>query len=222
MTTISEERKVGPFKEIVAEGELELILTQDPEAEEKVIVTANSDLVPELKSEVQGDRLVLGYDVAWWAWPTWWLRWVTIADKNVRYHVTLKTLEGLYVRGTTKADAEKLETGPLTLDVSGAGKIRIGSLKAGWLSTRISGSGKIEIDEGSANRHEATISGSGDILTAGVQAQEAAAKISGSGKITINAQEKLDVIITGSGTVLYAGHPQLEQRVTGAGTIKPR
>jgi hypothetical protein len=207
-------------RRVVLAGWGDLAVETVPEGPERLTIEADETLLPRLTSRVQGGRLRLGLDLAWWEWLTWWIEWLFIADKSVHYQLSVRQLEGLSLTGAGKAAANRIESEHCSLRISGSGRIGVGEVHVSSLATAISGSGDVELGGGSADLHEVSISGSGSLRAGGVQTQTATVAISGSGRVEVDAQQALEVRITGSGSVAYRGQPQLSQQITGSGRVR--
>ncbi len=221
MARQTETRDVKGFSEVAIRGYGDLSLEQNEGGggPETLVIEADERLLPRIRGEVRGNRLVLGFTMPWYEWLGWWFTWIFLPDKAVRYHLRVNRLNGLFISGAGSVTAGRLRTERCTLAISGAGKIRLAGLEAGDLTTTISGSGDLEL-AGTARRLELRISGSGSVKAAGLATRETVVRISGSGGVTVNAQESLDVHISGSGSVRYSGQPRLSQRISGSGRIE--
>jgi hypothetical protein len=193
----SETRDVRDFSEVTLRGYGELLVEQG--APERLVIDADDALLARISSEVRGRRLVLGFRMPWYEWLTWWISWLMLPDKRIRYALRAGRVEGLFL--------------------TGSGTIRAQGIDGGSLEAGISGSGRIEC-AGRVQRLEARISGSGGIDTRGLDAVAAVVRISGSGGVTVKASETLDVRISGSGGVRYLGSPRVTTHISGSGGIR--
>jgi hypothetical protein len=182
----SESRQVAGFDRVDLSGSGELTITQG--ATESLTVEADDNIRPVLTSEVSGRTLTLGTKNGTNIRPS----------RPVRYTVTMKTVHGIGVSGSGRANASGVSTDTLALDVSGSGSMGV---------------------SGSAARETVDISGSGRVRGTSLAARTAQVSVSGSGECDVNATDTLNVDISGSGTVRYTGSPSIHQTISGSGSI---
>lgn len=217
MARLTETRDVYDFTQFVIEGFGDAeVIQSDVESLE---VEADEAILERLKAEVRDGRLILGLDLEWWEWLTYWATWMTITDKQVRYRISLKTFEGAAIKGSGSVTAGPVSGETCRLSISGSGRMTFERIETVELQTQISGSGNISV-AGQAGRHEIRISGSGDVAALDLETKETEVHISGAGKASVNALDGLDVRISGSGDVNYTGDPKLNQSISGAGRIR--
>ena len=84
MAIVKESRQVQDFEEVAMEGHGDLVIVQGDA--ETLEIEADEEILPKLKTEVRGRRLVLGYR-NWWDWltPPW-------GGPPIHYTVTMKTV----------------------------------------------------------------------------------------------------------------------------------
>lgn len=198
--TIKEERPVKMFDQVSLTGIGTVILTQDKPT--MLLVEADKDLLPEIKTEVRGSTLYLGLKDHTW-WKSHWLG----AYKDIHYFVTLPKVRGISVSGSGSIEADKIESRKLRISISGSGEIEIGTLEAGNLDVSISGSGDCRL-VGQVEDQKISISGSGTYDAHDLQSDETEIRISGSGNATVWVERDIDVKVSGSGTVKYVGDPK--------------
>jgi hypothetical protein len=218
MARFTETRDVHDFSEIVIEGFGDAEVVQSDV--ESLEVEADEAVLERLKTEVRDGRLVLGLDLEWWEWLTYWATWMTISDKLVRYRISMKTFEGATIKGSGSVKAGPVSSETCRLRISGSGKLTFERLETIELHTQISGSGNVRL-AGQAGRQEIHISGSGDVSAPDLETRETEIHISGAGKAIVNAVDSLYVHISGSGDVRYVGAPHIEQSIAGAGSVRP-
>ena len=213
MAIVKESREVQDFEEVAMEGHGDLVIVQGDA--ETLEIEADEEMLPKLKTEVRGRRLVLGYR-NWWDWltPPW-------GGSPIHYTVTMKTVRGVTISGSGTVTAGEIRTDDLRLEMSGSGRGTIDRLDAETLGMRVSGSGRLEVGSGQVREQEITISGSGSLRAEELISDEADVRISGSGNIRLHAEKTLNVHISGSGEVRYRGQPVVSQRISGSGTIAP-
>jgi hypothetical protein len=223
----TDERVLDGFNEIVSEGSFDVYVNQGNDY--SVTVEAQSNLLPYIVTEVNGDKLDLH----------------TLHDhcisssSSVKVYVTCPDIYGLKLAGSGKIECGKITTNVLDVVLAGSGDIIIDSVRdVDNLDINDAGSGKIDV-KASGNYVEASIAGSGDIILSGsfasskltisgsgkidanaMQVDRCEAIIAGSGRIYTDVNVFLKVTITGSGDVYYRGHPDIDLHITGSGDIR--
>jgi len=219
---ITESRQMVSFNRVVNEGSFNVYIVQDTVFE--VTVEAESNLVPHIRTLVNGNSLVID------------------TRENLHNHFPMNVyvrtpfINGAHLKGSGYMQLDSLDTDNLDVELSGSGNIK-GQTSTNYLNisisgsgsinlyavssatdTKISGSGNIElVGESFSGTH--TISGSGSIRASNFLQNEIIAKISGSGNMYLNVSDKLDVTISGSGSVYYIGNPELFINITGSGSV---
>ncbi len=159
----SETREVKDFDEVALQGHGEIVLAQGDA--ESVTIEADEAILPLVKAEVEGRRLVLGY-------RHWWDHLLHPLS-TLRFRVNAKTVRGIAISGSGNVKATAIQTADLRLDVSGSGEMAVDRLTARSVAVGISGAGKV-IAAGETGRHSVHISGSGNVQTGELAAQEVA------------------------------------------------
>lgn len=191
------------------------------------------DLLDEIETAVEGDKLIIRPKDRWSLWDT--------RDfKDITVRINLKQINGLQVSGSgDMLVMTRIKTDQLNLKVSGsgtlkaevdAGKVRAtisgsgnmvlrGAMKS--LENNISGSGRLELNAAVAGPAAFNISGSGDVLARG-SANEVETRISGSGKVLAADLESriCHAHISGSGTVEIHVTDELEAHISGSGDVR--
>lgn len=233
--------ELSQFSSISVSGLADLIIDQqtDLTTPHRVTVEAEEDLIPYLSCEVRDDRLHLGFNVPWWDFSFWLVKWLSFANKHVNYHVTLKNFSGCSLNGSGTVTAENLQSDHCKLSLSGSGKYIINTLQSKETKIRVSGSGSVKLGELAGETLDASFSGSGKLEASGkvtqqtlrlsgsgtfdtpnLETQETSLHISGSGSAKLNVQQRLDVHISGSASIRYHGNPQIEKHISGSGSIR--
>ena len=218
----TETRQMVSFDKIANEGSFNVYITQD--SIYQVIVEAESNLIPHIKTRVNGNTLIIE------------TRESLNNHSPMNIYVKTPVINGVYLKGSGYMNLDSLNTNHLQLEISGSGNIR-GEAVASTINAEISGSGSIFLEAsvssietkisgsgildllGESNTAKHTISGSGDINAFSFIQKDCIAKISGSGNMYLHVIDYLDVNISGSGTVFYIGDPQLTIKITGSGSV---
>ena len=158
-------------------------------AEPALVIEAEDNLMPYLKSEVSGGKLILSSDNSV----------VLSATTPISYHVTY--------------------TGsPSELAISGSGTMRADDLTTDALNVVLKGNGQFTL-AGSAARLNFDVSGSGSLDGRSFANQNATIRVSGTGSAVVNAAQTLDITIGGTGTISYVGSPTVTQEISGVGSV---
>jgi hypothetical protein len=208
----TEARAVSGYRRITLSGSGAVEVVQN--GEEGVVVEAQAWMLPYVRTEVQGDTLVLGVRNI-----PWRLRLRPIG--RVTYRVSVDELERLNASGSGRIAAGEIDSDDLTVGLSGSGRILIEALQADELDVTISGSGRIRIGEGEVERQIIHISGSGEYEADALESESARATVSGSGDATIWVTDELDAAVSGSGNIRYYGSPAVSEHKSGSGDIVP-
>jgi hypothetical protein len=201
---------------------------------QKVELEGDKDVLKEIETEVDGNKLVVGKEGRWWG------NWNWNDHDRINVYITVKEIEGLSVSGSGDLIGEtKIVTGDLDLNVSGSGSLKIeiaasGAVEAdvsgsgdiflkgtaGSFDSDVSGSGKVEMSINIKNEAKFGISGSGKIVASGT-ASYVKAGISGSGKVLASELEtnRCEIRISGSGDVEINVKNDLDANISGSGTV---
>ncbi len=201
-----EQRNVSNFNEVTLAAVGELNIQQGDR--ESLSIEAEDNILPRIKTEVEGGRLAIRTD-----------RGVSLSPTvPIRYRLMVKELKALELSGSGKVHTGGIRSQDFTVRLPGSGEIRMDELSADSLVAEISGSGSIELP-GKVSSQKVRISGSGDYSARDLQSRSADVTISGSGESTIWVEEDLSASISGSGNVEYYGNPRVSKHVSGSGGI---
>lgn len=207
---ITQQRTIpGSFDEISLAADFTVFI-KPGSSEEKIVVDAESNLMPYIITDIKGNRLVLRTPNN------------TCIDPHESVIITIftnKKFHKLDISGSGYMQCDSLNVNDLSLNISGSGDIKL-PLYVNTLDANISGSGDIEV-WGEAKNSKLNISGSGNIRAINLIQNHCKAVISGSGNIYVYVINDLDVTISGSGSVYYKGNPLIEAHISGSGSVKP-
>jgi hypothetical protein len=201
-------RTLSEFSKISLDVSAEVVVRQG--AEYKVVLEAESNILPLIKTDISGPTLEItsteNYE----------------AHKKIRVVITMPDVRKISVQGSGDVEVtDVFSPSSIELEVAGSGNI-IGNFISEKVSTDIAGSGDITL-RGSADKLDIDVAGSGDINAKGLQAKEVNVDIAGSGNAEVFATEELSIDMAGSGSVLYHGNPaRIKQDVTGSGHVEKR
>jgi hypothetical protein len=208
--TVKETREVSAFSGISLAFSGDVFVTQG--AIQKVVIEAEKSTLEIIKTEINGNRLVLNTKDG---------HWRNLGE--IKVYITVPEISSLTVSGSGDLICEgSINSRELELRVSGSGTIKMNRLEAQEVDAEITGSGDIFISGTGTNVHEmdAHITGSGNLETESLPVSEAVIHITGSGSALVNVIKELETNITGSGSVMYKGNPMVNANTTGSGKTK--
>ena len=209
-----ETRNVDTFTKISFRVPGKLYLRQG--SPQKVEIEGKKDVLEEIETEVNGDRLVIGKEGHWmnWSWGK---------DEDVTVYITVKDIEGISVSGSGDVIGEtKISARDLDLNVSGSGNMKVEIDASGEVEADVSGSGDMYL-KGKCSSFDSDVSGSGKVNLSMSIAEKADFGISGSGRIEASGTAgNVKASISGSGKVLAANLEtnRCEIRISGSGDIE--
>ena len=212
-----ETRNVSVFTKISFRVPGKLYLKQG--SPQKVEIEGKKDVLEEIETEVDGNRLVIGKEGN--GWMNW--SWGNNDDDQVNVYITVKDIEGLSVSGSGDLIGQgKITSSDLDLNVSGSGSLQLEAAVNGDVEANVSGSGEIVL-KASCKNYESDVSGSGRIELDVVISDKADFGVSGSGKIQASGTaNEIKTSISGSGKVLAANLEvnKCDVRISGSGDVE--
>ncbi len=168
-------------------------------------VVVESDVLPYVKTDVQGNTLIVRVDTK------------KRYDK-AKLHITIPELQALELSGASELKCKDMNvTDVCTIDVSGASEVDM-HLKA--IELKVTASGASEVDlKGSADTAFFDLSGSSDADADDLVAQSVEAELSGASDLSVYAQQSLTVKASGASDIKYKGSPILKTRISGASRV---
>lgn len=203
---IIERRDVSGYHAVDFSGVGELTIDQN--GSEGLVIEAEDNIIPYIRSEVREGTLHIGLGGVTPLNPT----------RPLRFNLSARNLDGVGVSGAGITRAARLETPSLQLSVSGAGGLDIGNISGGDLDVHVSGSGYVTAS-GRVSSQQVGISGSGTYKGDELASSMATVSISGAGSATLRVSETLDARVSGVGSVGYIGSPTVSKHVTGIGSV---
>jgi len=156
----TESRPVHGFSVVAVSGAGHVIIEQT--GAESLQITAEESLLPLIRSEVVGDRLVLGFEPGVGVTTT----------REVLYRLTVSDVTGLEVSGASRVEAHRIDTTALATVLSGASSLTADG-RADAQILVVSGASRYEADNLRSRVTTATVSGASyglvqvsDVLTA--------------------------------------------------------
>lgn len=201
----TETRHAEGFDEIASSGDFEV--TVIPGASYSVEITAESNLLPYISTNVDGKTLKIR------------TTGIHSLRQNlpIEIYITTPVLNGLSLSGSGFIHTGSFMGDDFNVSVSGSGEIKT-TVSCLIVSANVSGSGTVSIEGETLDSHF-VISGSGKIKTYDLVQDNCEAVISGSGDMFLNASRTIDARISGSGRVYYVGHPAIRTSISGSGKV---
>lgn len=182
----TKEIKVAEFDRLSVEGpvQVHVKIAQGPP---KVTATADDNLLPHLRIEVDGNRLEID--------PKGNLN----SKNDIKVTIQVASLNQVSIAGSGSVDAVGVKGEKFSASVAGSGSVKI-SGSADLIDLSVTGSGSIDTFGMQADRAEASITGSGEIK---VQSKtDVKASITGSGLIRTRGGAAVKKNIVGSGEIV--------------------
>lgn len=211
---IRETRKVESFTKVAFRFPGKLYLKQG--SPQKVEVEGDKDVLSELETKVDGNKLVIGKEGRW-------LEWNWSDNDRVTVYVTVPNIEALSVSGSGDVIGQgKIKTDDLDISVSGSGSLKLEVTASGDVEADVSGSGNIDLS-GTCRTFDSDVSGSGEVQLMINIKETAAFGVSGSGKINASGSaNNVKTNISGSGKVLAADLETntCQVKISGSGDVE--
>ncbi len=175
---------------------------------EALLISAEDNLLPYLRSEVRGGILEI-----------WTQQEVTLDPTlPIEYFVTASSLRSVQISGAGAIECSGLAADRLTLRASGVGSMEFASLDLRELEVMLDGVGNIRTS-GLVDTQRITLGGVGDYRSRRLRSAEVHVELSGDGSATVRVSDRLVARVTGRGCVYYLGDPVVEATVTGSGCV---
>lgn len=186
-TNVTEEsRNVSGFEEVELGGIGNLSIEQT--GSESLSVEAEEDVLPKIRTEVVGKRLIIGFE------PN-----ATVhTTEPINYKLTVEDLNALEVSGPANVEAEGIGTDRLAVTIGGAGNVKTGG-EADEQEIEISGAGNYRAEGLESKEVNIHIAGSGSAIVNA--SEELDARISGIGSVEYIGDPTVEQDISGVGRV---------------------
>lgn len=201
----TENRFASGFDKVTSSGDFEVIVM--PGSRYSVEVTAESNLLPYIETDVVGNTLKIHTR------GLYSLR----ESEPIEIYITTPVLNGLTLSGSGFIQTGSFVSDDFYVALSGSGDIDA-LVSADRIKANVSGSGTILL-EGDAFESEFVISGSGKIKSFDLEQDHCEAVISGSGNMYVNVYETIEARISGSGNVFYINFPVIHTSISGSGRV---
>ena len=200
-----ENREVSAFTGIEVAGSGLVRFTVG--AVRQVTVETDANILPYIRTEVRGGKLVLSVEPG-----------ASINPTRLVFRITAPELRSIAIAGSGDVRLESaVKADRFDVSIAGSGDVE-GDVSADEVSVEIRGSGSVTL-AGTAASGRFEIYGSGDIEVEDLVVRDARAVIRGSGSVTLTASRSLDVDIAGSGDVRFRGDAKVTVRDVGSGDL---
>lgn len=204
---VSQQRVLQNFKKIDVIGHF-VVTASSSTNEQKVTITADENLLPHIKTEIQNDTLVVFIASNVRLNPT----------KAIEVNIAAKNLQAFSASGFVQTKIVNIKSPTFTLQTHGNIETEA-SMTTGKIDVISFGVGKT-ILTGTTETILIRSSGTSEINAKELKANDAEVVSSGSGQILINATRKLQLDVSGNSKIGYYGNPHIEQKISGAAEIK--
>ena len=203
----TEERTVNAFREVEANGDIKLMVSQGDL--KPVKIEGDENILQYIEVIQEGDRITIQ--------PKQGFNLLPSGDLSV--YVTSPHYTSIDVSGSSDIVGENKISGTekLSLGASGAGDIQM-EVDAPSVSAGISGSGTIKL-KGQTKDLDIDLSGAGHAYCYDLQTENTKIDISGAGSAQVSASVKLNASVSGAGNISYKGNPAINQEISGAGSV---
>ena len=181
----TERRDVSRFTAISVAGSFEVRVRAGKA--QQVVVTADDNILPVIKTEVSGETLKVYSDKSY------------STKRGVRVDISLQSLRGLTSAGSGDIKIAGVDGDQLSLELAGSGSIHAAG-KARSLKASIGGSGNMAVSDLHSQDADVTVAGSGnvEVNTTG----KLRTVVSGSGNVRYSGRPKsVSSTVAGSGRV---------------------
>lgn len=205
---VEEERSLKPFNRLRVSGIINLNLSQGDS--ESLRVEGDSKWVDQLKVEQRGDLLSISLKEGQTSWGK---------NEKIEVFLQLKDLRELEFEGAGQIKTSSmLDLDELFISGKGVGNIVL-ELEAEMVKAELNFVGNMEL-KGFAREFRLENEGLGNIDASKLISQKVDLTSSGIGKITVHAEEELQMNVSGIGSVSYTGNPkQVTENVSGLGKV---
>ena len=187
----TEQRQVGEFHQVELRGAGDLTVAVGPAT--SLTITADPELLRNLKTEVRDGRLIIDHERGWS-----WFR-----SSTLKIELSTPMLDALAINGAGDTAITGVKGEQLALEVNGAGDLTA-SGETGTLDAHIKGAGDMDLLQLAARDARVSINGAGDLRVRARGALEAT--INGAGSISYaGSPQQVKTKINGAGSIRPAG-----------------
>ncbi|GAA4114209.1 head GIN domain-containing protein [Aquimarina addita] len=206
---INKTRNLSEYDQIKVSNSLDVLLVSGTEG--NLTVTAESNLIPYITTEIEGGILKLNIKKGYYLKPS--------KSNKLLITVPFKDINAVTLAGSGDINSEAvIKSNDFTTKISGSGDIKL-AVEATNIESFITGSGDIKL-KGATENLICKVTGSGGLSAYDLNAKKVEASLTGSGDIEITVIQALKARVIGSGDIDYKGNPEKEDTaVSGSGDI---
>jgi hypothetical protein len=202
MHIISEEKEITGVTKVVLREYGQLFITQGPE--ESLRIEGQDAVTRMVRTQVRDNELM-----------------IDLEGKPLKFFLTVKKLEGLYVSGGTRVKARDLQMDDFQLILKGAGEIILTNVQANKIDVELPGAGIISIS-GKVNEQNVILRGAGSYDAPRLETEKTNIQLHGVGHASVWATKTLNAEVDGVGKIDYYGSPEVRRNVSGLGKISQK
>ena len=218
MSEYSENIDIKGVTRVVLKEYGQLFITQGDV--ESLKIEASEEVLRTVKTYVSEGELVLDIDAGWFD-KTVSLLGGAFDGRSLKYHLTVKQLDGIFVYGAGRVKMSGLKTESVFITLKGAGEMIVTGIEAGLVDVNLPGAGIISLS-GKTDTLKASLKGAGSLDAPRLESREARVSLKGVGKASVWATYQLDAQVDGVGAIEYYGNPEVRQNVSGLGSVIKR
>lgn len=215
MNIINETRNITGVNRVILREYGQLIISQGET--ESLSLEGQDSVLAMVKTQVRNGELLLDIDGGWWD-RTWRAITSTVEGKPLKYHLTLKKLDGLFVSGAVRVKSKGFKFDNFQLILKGAGEIIMSDIQAQSIDIELPGAGLISLN-GTVENQKVSLRGAGSYDAPRLKSANALVKLHGVGKASVWVENSLDAEVDGVGHIEYYGNPSVRKSVSGLGKI---
>ncbi|MCL4498896.1 MAG: DUF2807 domain-containing protein [Chloroflexi bacterium] len=206
---VTQEKSFRDFNQVEVAGPFQVDITQSSAF--SVTLTADDNVIDRVAVTKDGQTLRISLE------PTTFLSSPTLVAK-----IGMPGIVGLRLSGAAKGNIAGFQSSSdLSLEMSGASTLG-GQIDAGNAVFTASGASSGAL-QGSANSLTLNASGASRLDLGGFSANDVTANLSGASTATVNANGRLNVVLTGASRLTYLGNPTIgSTSVSGGSSLERR
>lgn len=202
---VKEERKVTGFKAVSVSAGINLLIGQGPT--EKVVVEAEENLMPYIKTELSGEVLRIGIKSNLGNFHS---------HKRINVYVTAKELKALEASSGSKLKTEnKIQAGDLKIS-SSSGSSFIAEIDCTNLDAS-SSSGSSGVISGSAKSIEAESSSGSSLVALNLKAEKGKVSASSGSSVSVNVTGEIRAHASSGARISVTGNPSVRDTDSSSG-----
>lgn len=215
MQILSEEKSVAGVTRVILREYGQLFIEQGDE--ETLRMEGQDALLRMVRTDIRNGELLIDLDGGWWD-RSWRALTSTVEGKPLKYYLTLKSLEGVFVTGAARVKSKRMKVKDLQVILKGAGEVILTDIEAHHLDVELPGAGIISIS-GTAKEQHVFLKGAGAYDAPRLETERSTVKIKGIGRASVWAKRFLDAEVDGVGQIEYYGSPEVKRSVSGLGKV---